>query len=192
MINLHASGRARELIERAHPDAPDPLPLDVQTPAEVFRALTAQVPGFEKLMRESKWSLTVDDVAVLDIEQSKSTLPASAVLHLHPAAEGAGLFDFIGDLFEDVIGFVFDLVDDVLGIFGLDFAPDVPDYAGRDSAENQASYLFDGPVNTQTQGGVVPIVIGGPVRVGSVTISGGTVSSQIDDDAPPPRLEGPR
>jgi len=34
-------------------------------------------------------------------------------------------------------------------------------------------------VNTQAQGGAVPLVVGGPMRVGSVTVSGGIQSVRI-------------
>lgn len=37
-----------------------------------------------------------------------------------------------------------------------------------DTSSNQQSFLFTGPVNTQGQGQVVPLIYGGPVRVGSI------------------------
>jgi len=44
---------------------------------------------------------------------------------------------------------------------------------GADSAENQASYVFNGPVNTTAQGGCIPVLYGGPMEIGSTVISAG-------------------
>lgn len=42
-----------------------------------------------------------------------------------------------------------------------------------EAADNQASYVFSGPVNTSAQGGCVPVIYGGPIEVGSAVISAG-------------------
>jgi predicted phage tail protein len=42
-----------------------------------------------------------------------------------------------------------------------------------DSADNQASYIFNGPVNVTAQGAAVPILYGGPMEIGSTVISAG-------------------
>jgi predicted phage tail protein len=44
---------------------------------------------------------------------------------------------------------------------------------GADSADNQASYIFNGPINTTAQGGCVPVLYGGPMEIGSTVISAG-------------------
>lgn len=49
--------------------------------------------------------------------------------------------------------------------------------AGADSADNQASYVFNGPVNTTAQGGCVPVLYGGPMEIGSTVISAGIEAS---------------
>lgn len=43
----------------------------------------------------------------------------------------------------------------------------------KDSPENTPSYSFNGPVNTQAQGVPVPLLYGGPMKVGSAVISAG-------------------
>jgi hypothetical protein len=43
----------------------------------------------------------------------------------------------------------------------------------KDSAGNMPSYSFNGPVNTQAQGNPVPLLYGGPLKVGSAVISAG-------------------
>lgn len=42
-----------------------------------------------------------------------------------------------------------------------------------EAADNEASYVFSGPVNTTAQGGCVPVIYGGPIEVGSAVISAG-------------------
>ncbi|MDF4005327.1 tail assembly protein [Luteibacter sp. PPL552] len=40
-----------------------------------------------------------------------------------------------------------------------------------DSSQNQASDIFNGPVNTTAQGNCVPVLYGGPMEIGSAVIS---------------------
>ena len=58
--------------------------------------------------------------------------------------------------------------------------------------EGKQSYLFDGPENTVTQGGPVPLCYGGPILVGSQVISAGiytedtsTAGSPFDNNGDP-------
>jgi predicted phage tail protein len=53
-----------------------------------------------------------------------------------------------------------------------------PEVGDLDTAENKASYLFNGPVNTLAQGGPVPIGYG-RLTVGATLISGGIAVNQI-------------
>lgn len=168
MINLHPHGRSRALIARADPAAVFPLRLAAHSPAEAVGGLLPQVPGLEALLRGGAWRLTADGEDVADA--AGALLPAREV-HLHPAAAGAG----------DPVTWAIAAAVITVGVaaYALSFSPAVPNYADRDAPENQASYLFDGPVNTQAQGGAVPIVFGGPMRVGSVTISGGIQTVRV-------------
>ena len=58
-------------------------------------------------------------------------------------------------------------------VIALTSVPRVGDYTQREPPESRPSYLFDGAVNTHAQGGVVPLIFGGPIRVGSTLVSGG-------------------
>ncbi|MDD9822319.1 MAG: hypothetical protein OXU98_05470 [Gammaproteobacteria bacterium] len=171
MIKLHAHGQAGALIARAHPGAPQPLRLAALSPAEAVAAAAAQTPGLERLLRGGAWRMTVDGAPVTAAAPQALAAPADEV-HLHPAAAGAG-FDPV------TLAVVAAVVAVGVAAYALSFSPAVPNYAERDAPENQASYLFDGPVNTQAQGGAVPLVVGGPMRVGSVTVSGGIQSVRI-------------
>lgn len=70
----------------------------------------------------------------------------------------------------------------VVGMMGVSMAiggvatllAPTPDSPGAiDNGEGKQSYLFNGPENTTTQGGPVPICYGGPILVGSQVISAG-------------------
>lgn len=65
--------------------------------------------------------------------------------------------------------------------------PGVTDYSTRDEADEQKSFLFNGPVNTIEQGTALPIVIGKHM-VGSTVVSAGIRSSAVfnENDNPTP------
>lgn len=167
MIHLHPHGPARAAIEKAHPGGVAfPLQLDVQTPVEAVRALLHQAPALEAVLRDGAWTVTQDG----DPQAPAAPLQPGAELHLHREAAGAG------DTFKGFLNLVYRVVDAALGLIGIDL-PGPPDYSQRDQQENRASYLFDGPVNTISQGGAMPIIFGGPIRVGSVTVSASVYST---------------
>jgi predicted phage tail protein len=51
-------------------------------------------------------------------------------------------------------------------------------YAGRETADERPSFIFNGAVNTTEQGGPVPVIYG-RMRVGSTVISGGITTENI-------------
>ena len=51
-------------------------------------------------------------------------------------------------------------------------SPKAGNYSERESPDERPSFLFDGPVNTSTQGLPVPVIYG-RVRTGSVVVSAG-------------------
>lgn len=56
--------------------------------------------------------------------------------------------------------------------------PSTGDYSQREQADERPSFLFNGPVNTVEQGGVVPVIYGRSMT-GSVLISAGINAEQI-------------
>jgi len=66
------------------------------------------------------------------------------------------------------------------GVSQLLFAPPKAQEASQAEAAGSApSFVFDGAVNTTREGNCVPIVYGGPIRVGSQVISAGLQATQI-------------
>ncbi len=161
MIDIHLHGSLRDLVDPALL----PLRLDVKSPGEAYLALRSQITGFQTAIDEGNWAWLVDDCETVTQEDVGLLLPAGASLHIYPVAEGSG---FIIDFFLGVFSFI-----------GSLFFPSIGDYGDRDHPEERASYLFNGPVNTREQGGVVPVVYGGPIEVGSYTISAGVSSARL-------------
>ena len=53
-------------------------------------------------------------------------------------------------------------------------------YEERESPDQRPSFLFDGPVNTSTQGLPVPVVYG-RIKTGSVVVSAGMTAEELDE-----------
>lgn len=64
------------------------------------------------------------------------------------------------------------------GVIGLLFGSP-PKATGDENTNTKTSYLFSGTVNTTGQGNQVPIVLGGPIRIGSQVISAGITTEGI-------------
>lgn len=165
--------------------------IQVQSPAEALKALKANFPGFEKdLFNESNgFNVFVGYEEVLGCN---STNPVSnrEVCRIVPTVSGAG----IGEAFAWYIASQFAISTTTLAIItfavnaivtmainGLAqalFAPPKPSTGGSERPENKPSYIFNGPVNTTTQGN--PVGVGyGRMRIGSQVISAGLYTEQI-------------
>lgn len=54
-----------------------------------------------------------------------------------------------------------------------------------DAASKQDSFIFSGPANVSSQSNPVPVVHGGPIRTGSVTVSAGIFNERISTSFAP-------
>lgn len=158
--------------------------LDVRDPKEAIHALTMQLPGFRDSLEQGSWHVfkgPLDRENDLDADGLDVAFGKEAEVHIMPAAEGAG------GVFKALVGVLLlgpqlavSLV--TTGASGFtDFlttTPKVASYSSRERPEERPSFLFDGPVNTSTQGLPVPI-IAGRMRVGSVVISAGITAEDI-------------
>lgn len=61
--------------------------------------------------------------------------------------------------------------------------PQVTDYSNRE--KDKVSWLFTGSFNRTEQGGAIPVIYGGPIRVGSIQASFGIRVEDIRDPDPP-------
>lgn len=179
------------------------LLLDVRTPAEAIRALCANFPDFEQSIKDRYIRLVVgnDDTDTDELhnpsgkQQIKivpvitgagglgkvilgAALIAAAFIPgmqaftiLGAGALGAGSAAITGASIAFSMG-----VSMVLGGVAQMLAPTPK--AGTTTANNEGSYVFNGPVNTSAQGNPVPIGYGRMI-VGAQVISATVVAEQI-------------
>lgn len=178
MIDVHLHGRLAQLLPE-----PGPLRLAVAHPAEAVRAVCALLPGARAVLEAGEWLLTAGGEPVLE-DTLGLAFGRRPDLHIHPAGAGAGpaeaavagIAGFFGvSSAAVVIGGATLLV----SAWALTQVPDIADYDEREEAERRASYLYGGPVNRTAQGGRVPLIYGGPIRVGSVLVSAGIESERV-------------
>lgn len=166
--------------------------LDVRDPAEAVRALTVQLPGFREAVEAGQWHVIrgpLESGDDLDEDGLTVALGNQHEIHIMPAVEGAGeVFNVIAGVALAAVG-VFTgnpyliAAGAGMAIGGVvQMTTSVPgaDYNERESPAERPSFLFDGPVNTSTQGLPVPVIYG-RVRVGSVVISAGMTAEELDE-----------
>ncbi|MGQ7247605.1 tail assembly protein [Halomonas sp. V046] len=170
--------------------------LDVRDPAEALRALLTQIPGFEAAIRDGDWHVVrgrLDDGDSLDEEGLLVGVGEDSEIHILPAISGAG-----GDgIWQTIAGAVLIVASFWAGPYGpmlfnagvalalggvaqmLSPTPQTGDYGERERPDERPSFLFDGPVNTSTQGLPVPVIYG-RIKTGSVVASAGMTSEELD------------
>ncbi|MFZ6813759.1 tail assembly protein [Undibacterium sp. Rencai35W] len=158
---------------------------DVRSPAEAIRALRANLEGFEAYLFQHSAPGFHVFVGKTNVGQ-KDLLTSSddATIRIVPVVAGAGhgVFQTILGAVLVVVGAYFDqswLVNIgvsmmVGGITQMLIRPPGP----ATPPNNQASYCFNGPVNTTAQGNPVPICYGAMI-VGSQVVSAGLSVEQI-------------
>lgn len=167
--------------------------LAVTTPAEALRALAAQLPGFEQFLTEAKDKGMGFAVFVgrENLKEDQLHTPAGHdEIRFAPVLLGSkknGVFNIILGIVLVVIG----VIGNIYGGWGTPFiqagigmiiggvaqmlAPTPKGNGAGDRPENQPSYSFNGPVNTQAQGNPVPVAYG-KVVCGSAVVSAGITS----------------
>lgn len=172
--------------------------LAVSSPQEAIRALSNQIPGFKEYLFNSKAAgltfavfLGKRNVGIDDLDN-----PAGQdEIRIAPVIEGSKR----GGLLQTIAGIALIAVA-VVATGGLGAAFVASGWAGaaagvglsmalggivqmlspqpkgigaKDDPNNMPSYSMNGAVNTQAQGNPVPLCYGGPLFIGSATISGG-------------------
>lgn len=170
----------------------------VRDAAEAVQALSAQHPGFEQYLTEAKDKGMGFSVfyGKRNLKEENLQEPAGKDdIRIAPVMFGAKR----GGWLQVIVGIVLILVGSFTTIFTagtsaslvvmgwgmviggviqlLTPVPKSPD--GRDKPDANASYVFNGPVNTQAQGNPVPVLYGRLI-VGSSVISAGILAEQRD------------
>ncbi|MBY7855439.1 hypothetical protein KW429_17320 [Vibrio fluvialis] len=152
------------------------------TPAEAVRALFAMIPGFKQEMMESR-DHGVDYAVFIGKENiTEDCLDAPAGGHdirIAPIISGSGRgIQVITGVVLTGIGIYTAnpyLMSAGIGLAvggAMQYLVKVPNgNTGTESADNGASYNFNGPVNVTAQGNPIPVLYG-ELITGSVTVSG--------------------
>ena len=168
MIDLHLHGSLARL-------APGPLRLDVGTPAEAVRACEVLLPGFRRALSKADWQIEVDGERLAGAESLTLRFGAARRCDVRPAPAGAGA---------ETALWIFAAAALASAAYAIVSIPDIADYGEREEADARPSYLFRGGANAVAQGGCVPLVYGGPIRVGSTQVSASLSSERIPIVAP--------
>ena len=149
---------------------------DVQHPQMLLRALIHRLGSkFQRQMVNGKYALVYDKANPSEY-------------YLIPNVIGAG---GVGKIILGVVIVVVAVVTQQYWAVGLGLSlalggvtelmagtPNTGDYLQAETPENKPSFVFNGPVNVQEQGGPVPIIYG-RIRCGSTVISAGTEAARI-------------
>lgn len=182
-----------------------PFSLVVRDPAEAVRALSCQLAGFRDALAVGDWHVVRGDLdagePVEDDDALHMALGHASEIHILPAGTGAGQGG-VGKALAGValIGAAFftgglalgalTISSGTLGAIGAGLAvagvsqmlattSNTDTYDEREKPDERPSFMFDGPVNTSTQGLPVPVVYG-HLRVGSVVVSAGMTAEELD------------
>lgn len=163
---------------------------DVASPAEAVRAMCATLRGFRKaLVDGGAYRVLVGGKQALAVDQVPHPVSDRESIRIVPVIAGAGKGTgqvIIGALLVVASIFIpgaqglapvgYAMI--IGGVAQMLFAPNTPE--STDAPNNQASYAFDGAVNTAAQGNPVPVLYGGPLIVGSQVISAGLSVESMD------------
>lgn len=165
--------------------------LAVDTPADAITALCHSVPGFKAHMIQH--SLPGYRVITGIEPHTAETLhhPSTGAIKIVPVVSGAEKSNLENVLVgAALIGLAawnplaWGVAAQMIGGMGMSLvfggvAAALSDASGPQSPANQQehpSYAFSGPVNTVGQGQAIPVVLGGPIRVGGPLISCGVTA----------------
>ena len=180
--------------------------LDVQSVGEALRALNSNFPGFMNLIKKNEYY----NVCVGSEISQNTSLSEQEVLMNHKEGDIWIMPQIVGaksaGVLQIVVGAVLVIAGAVLTYYGFGnvgipmmkmgagmiiagfitslTAPGA--YEEREDPDERSGFLFDGPINTNEQGGSIPIVYG-RMLVGSTVIS---TSMDVEDVyIPPPEPE---
>lgn len=171
--------------------------LEVTSAPEAIRALATQLPGFQQEIEDGSWHLVrgnLDDEDFISEEKLDLQLRPGEHLHLMHELSGAGngAFTAIIGIALIVAGVFTGGTTTALGvglmaagagtlvgsIIQMTMKMPGADPSRSESADNRASFLFDGARNQSTQGVAIPRGYG-RCRTGSIVVSVGMYAEDI-------------
>lgn len=164
---------------------------DVGSVGEALKAIDVNKPGFIKDIKKDEYY----NVVVGDELDEKNALDEQTIMMKHKSGDIWIMPQIIGKksgILSAVLGAVLVVVGVVLSVYGFGIGspliklgagmmlsglammltptPGTPEYSEREKPDERPSFLFDGPVNTNEQGGAIPLIYG-RMLIGSTVVS---------------------
>lgn len=162
--------------------------LDAQCPAEVVKALTVQLPGFEREVRAGSWHVLRGPVEDQNSDNKESLTLAfgeTTEMHLMPAIEGAqnGVLQTIVGIVLIIVGAIWYQPLVAVGVGMLvggivAMTTKIPTMDETQGEDERTSFLFSGTTNNSNQGAAIPRGYG-RMLTGSVLVSAGITAEQL-------------
>ena len=155
---------------------------DIHTPSQAISALHSQLRGFKNDFNAGNYQIfrvRDDERQIVNSKNSTLALSGDEVI-ISPAIAGSGTG---GGVSIPIPAITFPRLPFISKFAELFLSPIMltvaASYGGRGLQEQKPSFIFNGPTNTSVQGIAVPLVYG-EIRAGSVVISTGIISEELD------------
>ena len=157
---------------------------EVRNTREVMKFLLCNHPKLETYMLDKYYRI---DMGGYDATEDDLLNPIDKEIKIIPVVEGAGLFDFIGDAFKFVAGaaLVFFTPFKTLGagllLSGVNdlLTPEPKPMSSLEPEDATVNFAFSGVTNVSRAGVALPLVFG-DIFVGSINVSNGIDTDQIE------------
>ena len=157
---------------------------EVRNTREVMKFLLCNHPELETYMIDKYYRIDMGDY---DLTESDLLNPIDKEIKIIPVVEGAGLFDFFADAFKFVAGaaLVFFTPFKALGtgliLSGVNdlLTPEPKPMSSLEPEDATVNFAFSGVTNVSRAGVALPLVYG-EIFVGSINVSNGIDTDQIE------------
>ena len=188
MISLY--GKLARSFEKKFKTSARNLNMKIHSGREFMRAMEANFPGFRTLINKHGYYRLVRGDTITDgtpISEKELTMKFNETdFHLMPVAAGAGgkalgVLTIIAGVVLVAVGIYTRNPTMIMmgigllagGVSSVFFPPDQTDtYEDRESPDERASFIFNGPLNKSAPGATIPIAYG-ETFIGSLFVSGG-------------------
>ena len=166
------------------------IKVDVKSVGEALKAIDTNYPGFiRSIKKDANYNVCV---GAFDNDHALNETTIQMQFNKGDIWIAPELIGRKAGVLQTVLGAVLIVVGIVLSVYGfgagsplikigaalmlsgvammLTPVPGTPEYSEREAPDERQSFLFDGPVNTQEQGGAIPVPYG-EVLIGSTVVS---------------------
>jgi predicted phage tail protein len=171
---------------------------DVPSLSDCLRMLFMNFPSIRKEIRDEHFHVVkgesyenAEDLKLNDNKYIAKLKESNQTFHIMPVLDGGkgGFFQAILGVVLLGISYVFPVTAPFLVPAGIGLlaggviqmltpTPSIPDYSSSERPEDRASYIFNGPLNRQEQGGPIPLIYG-RCLVGSIIASVSIVNEDL-------------